>query len=101
MAAVPGCSGLSAEPPSRRENQIIIQGLRALSLPPGELPQIEIGLENVDASMTMQGLALDSLGGMEFCISLELDHGIVVTPENLATFQTVDQLREHIRAQLS
>ena len=38
------------------------------------------------------GLGLDSLGRMEFCIQLELDHGVPLTPDRLLAMHELGEL---------
>ncbi len=79
---------------------MIGSALRSLSLPPQDLEGLEAELRRDHASLPIEHLGLDSLGRMEFCIHLELDHGVVITPETLITLKTVAALIESIQAQL-
>lgn len=81
-----------------RELALIAGALGSLSLPPPNLEELEAELLCHHTTMPLMRLGLDSLGRMEFCIHLELDHGVVITPETLLTIDTVEELIQLIRA---
>lgn len=83
-----------------RELALIAGALESLSLPPPNLAELQAELLSHHAAMPLLRLGLDSLGRMEFCIHLELDHGVVITPETLLTIDTVEELIQLIRARL-
>ncbi|MCP9887547.1 acyl carrier protein [Cyanobium sp. ATX 6A2] len=69
-------------------------------MPPPNLEGLEAELRQHHATLPIERFGLDSLGRMEFCIHLELDHGVVITPETLITMESVEALIQSIRAQV-
>jgi acyl carrier protein len=78
---------------------VLVAALRSLSITPSDLAGIEADLQGDLAALPMRRLGLDSLGSMEFCIHLELDHDVVITPADLLRMQTVQELIAHLRPQ--
>lgn len=71
---------------------LLMQALSALSTPPDDLDGLEARLRAAPVSVPLADLCLDSLGAMEFCIHLELEAGVVVTPDDLVLCASADQL---------
>ncbi|EDY38546.1 hypothetical protein CPCC7001_1425 [Cyanobium sp. PCC 7001] len=99
----PAAEQTDPPPPGAEANQAgvarLMSALQALSIPPSDLGAIETDLQGDLASIPMQRLGLDSLGSMELCIHLELDHGVVITPADLLGMQTVQELIARLRPQ--
>ena len=51
------------------------------------------------AQFPLARLGLDSLGRTEFCIHLELDHGVPLTPDRLAAMQALGELLAFLSGQ--
>lgn len=79
---------------------MVIDALASLSLPPADLPGIRTRLMAGDDFELVDDLGLDSLGAMEFCIQLELEAGLVVTPEDLLITGSVQSLLLLLEARL-
>lgn len=71
----------------------------ALSVPPGNLDAITESLRLRSTVMPISELGLDSLGAMELCIHLELQHGLQVTPADLVMMRSTEQLLAMLRQQ--
>ena len=83
-----------------REISIIISTLKEISLPPNDLNQIQQVLENNNGEDSIDILELDSLGSMEFCIALELNYDISISPEELFICKKVSDLINIISNQI-
>lgn len=83
-----------------REISIIISTLKEISLPPNDLNQIQQVLENNNGEDSIDILELDSLGSMEFCIALELNYAILISPEELFICKKVSDLIKIISNQI-
>jgi hypothetical protein len=77
----------------------LVDALRALSVPPGNLDAITESLRLRSPVMPISELGLDSLGAMELCIHLELEHGLQVTPADLVMMRSTEQLLVMLRQQ--
>ncbi len=77
---------------------LLVSALAALSVPPPGLAHIQTRLEAATAGpapleqLPLAHLGLDSLGRMEFCIHLELDHGVPLTPDRLMAMGELGEL---------
>lgn len=71
---------------------MVMDALGGLSLPPPDLAGIRARLLAGCDSPLVNELGLDSLGAMEFCIHLELEAGLVVTPEDLLITRSTQSL---------
>jgi len=49
----------------------------------------------------MHAIDLDSLGGMEFCIAIELSTGVSIVPHELQELGTLTGVADSIRARLA
>lgn len=72
--------------------RLLLASLSLISLPPPDLQALSEQLHRDPVRLTLADMALDSLGRLEFCISLEVEHGVIVTPETLAPLQDAAQL---------
>ncbi len=79
----------------------VISALAGLSVPPSDLPGIQARLLAGEDSDLVDVLGLDSLGAMEFCIHLELEAALVVTPEDLLVTRTTQSLLLLIESRLA
>lgn len=70
--------------------------LAAVTVPPAGLQRLSGGTPASLEHVPVVELGLDSLGRMEFCIQLELDHGVPLTPERLMAMQEVGELLRFI-----
>lgn len=52
------------------------------------------------AELALDSLGLDSLGWMEFCISIELDSGLELAPSMVAEMETLADVERWIAARL-
>lgn len=96
--------------PSPLSLRVLISGLEAISVPPPELHDLRALLDDspdpVSApggdrplhTLPLQSLGLDSLGRMEFCIQLEIDHGVPLTPDQLVEMSDLGELLAFIEA---
>ena len=76
---------------------VVLTVLGSISQPPERLEDLERLLRAKPQQLTLTDLGLDSLGLLEFCISLEIDHGVVVSPERLVGAHSADQLLRLLR----
>ena len=83
-----------------REFNIHVLGdcLSAMSVPPQGLDKLLDRISSGECLDLLRDLGLDSLGSMEFCIQLEIETGIVVTPEVLIRLKTTDKLLKNIKS---
>jgi acyl carrier protein len=79
---------------------LLLQALSALSTPPDDLVGLEARLRTDEGSVLLAELRLDSLGAMEFCIHLELESGVIVTPEELILCGSAEQLLSLVRLRM-
>ena len=78
----------------------LLSALGALSVPPPGLAELQQRLSPAAADgpalplepWPLARLGLDSLGRMEFCIHLELDHGVPLTPDRLLAMGELGEL---------
>jgi hypothetical protein len=78
----------------------LLSALAALSVPPPGLAELQHRLSAAAADgpalplepLPLAQLGLDSLGRMEFCIHLELDHGVPLTPDRLLAMDELGEL---------
>ena len=81
--------------PDRREGcglEILRKCLSAMSVPPQGLDDLLKKIASGESFDLLRDLGLDSLGSMEFCIQLEIETDLVVTPEDLIRLKTTDEL---------
>ena len=83
-----------------KEISILIDCLKEISLPPNDLNKIKQLLEKNNGEDSIDLLELDSLGTMEFCIAIELNHNIVITPEDVFLCDKVSDLIKIIKNQI-
>lgn len=76
---------------------MVLAVLGSISQPPDRLESLEVLLRAEPQRLTLTDLGLDSLGLLEFCIGLEIDHGVVVSPERLVGVHSADQLLRLLR----
>jgi acyl carrier protein len=74
----------------------LLSALAAISMPPSDLDHVAEVLEHDPAALSLADLGLDSLGSLEMCIALELDHGVLITPETLGGLRDAGQLLRRI-----
>ena len=77
---------------------LLLAALAAISQPPADLHELEQQLRQDPARLSLADLGLDSLGRLEACIALEIDHGVLITPEALAPLSDAEQLLNRIAA---
>jgi hypothetical protein len=77
---------------------LLLAALASISVPPPDLDKWMLVLRSEPAHVTLEELGLDSLGRMEACITLEIDHGVLITPEEMASLYSADQLLCRIAA---
>ncbi|MFM7549846.1 MAG: hypothetical protein ACKO8I_13460 [Cyanobacteriota bacterium] len=75
---------------------LLLAALGSISVPPPDLAQLEVALQADPAQLTLVDLGLDSLSRIEACINLEIDHGVLITPETVASLHSADQLLRSI-----
>lgn len=76
----------------------LVATLASISLPPPDLDRLAEMLRRDPARLSLADLGLDSLGRLEACIALEIDQGVVITPETVAALHGADQLLGRIAA---
>ncbi len=74
----------------------LLAALASISLPPPDLDGLAESLRRDPRSLTLVDLGLDSLGRLEACIALEIDQGVLITPETVAPLHSADQLLQRI-----
>ena len=79
---------------------ILIDSMEEISLPPKDLDKIKQVLKKNKEEDSIEILELDSLGTMEFCIAIELNHNIVITPEDIFLCAKVSELIKIIKHQI-
>jgi hypothetical protein len=89
---------ISAQSESLQDSvSALVAALSVLSVPPSNLDAIAESLRSRSPVMPISELGLDSLGAMELCIHLELEHGLDVTPADLVMMRSTEQLLEMLR----
>lgn len=72
--------------------QLVVEALRAANVPglddDPRIGQFVAGTGDVD----LAELDLDSLGAMEFCIYIEVNHGVSIVPDTLREIATLGKL---------
>ena len=63
-------------------------------------PAITEAITSGDRTIRIDQLKFDSLAWMEFCISVELQSGQELTPEDIAKMRYVFEIEEWLRARL-
>jgi len=86
------------DPGHRVALDVLIDGLRAQSVPCPALDALVDRLGTDARAIPLGDLDFDSLGLMEFCIHLELDHGVPITPDDVLEMTLVGQLLDAITA---
>ena len=76
----------------------LVAALASISLPPPDLDRLAEALRRDPARLSLADLGLDSLGRLEACIGLEIDQGVLITPETVASLHSADQLLRRIAA---
>ncbi len=71
---------------------LLLTSLASISQPPPDLEGLAEILKRDPGRLSLAELGLDSLGRLEFCIALEIDQGVVITPEAMASLHGADQL---------
>ena len=79
---------------------ILIEAFKKISLSPKNLKKIKKVLEEDNGDESIDLLELDSLGTMELCIVMELDHNILITPEDVFLCEKVSELIYIIKNQI-
>ena len=79
---------------------ILIDSLEEISLPPKDLDKLKKVLKNNNEEDSIDLLELDSLGTMEFSIVMELNHNIIITPEDIFLCAKVSELIKIIKNQI-
>jgi hypothetical protein len=74
----------------------LLAALSSISLPPSDLDQVAAMLRDDPAALSLADLGLDSLGSLEMCIALELNHGLLLTPDLLGGLSDAGQLLRRI-----
>jgi hypothetical protein len=75
---------------------VLVAALEAVTVPPAGLPALRAAPQASLERFPLAGLGLDSLGRMEFCIQLELDHGVPLTPDRLVAMAELGELLRFI-----
>lgn len=99
----------SASTELRAALPVLRSALAAITVPPPGLADLQARLEDEAPGpglplspaleqFPLASLGLDSLGRMEFCIHLELDHGVPLTPDRLAVMQGLGELLAFLAA---
>lgn len=82
--------------PSVAARSVLLSALAAITVPPPGLAVLQARLADGQGlppeGIPLADLGLDSLGRMEFCIQLELDHGVPLTPDRLAAMDDLGAL---------
>jgi len=74
----------------------LIAALASISLPPPDLQSLGDTLRQDPGRLSLVDLGLDSLGRLETCIALEIEQGVLITPETVAALHGADQLLRRI-----
>jgi hypothetical protein len=77
---------------------VLLEALRAARSgvePPSEIAK---AISSGGRELTIEELGLDSLGWMEFCISVELQTKLELTPTEIAGMRQVSEIEEWLRA---
>lgn len=90
-------SDTEAAAPAREAGlAVVLSALAAVTVPPSGLVALRGGTLPSLQRFPLAALGLDSLGRMEFCIRLELDHGVPLTPDRLVAMQELEELLRFI-----
>jgi acyl carrier protein len=81
--------------------QIVADALNAASIPGLSNHLGLMSFISGDSDIQLSSLEMDSLGKMEFCIYIEIHHGVSIVPDRLDEFKTLDKLAAHIEVNLS
>lgn len=76
----------------------LIDSLLAQSVPGSLIDQVISRLRADAEAMSLAELDFDSLGLMEVCLHLELDHGVPLTPDDVLQLTSVSDLLDAITA---
>ena len=79
--------------------QAVLEALRA-SVPGAFDDAVGRSFLAGDLDVDLDGLGMDSLARMEFCIAIELATGVTLLPAQLAELATTDAIQRRIRAEL-
>ena len=79
---------------------MVISALRAAADWRQSVPAVEQAILAGDPAVPLDRLEFDSLAWMEFCISVELQSRLELTPADIASMQHVSEIEEWLRARL-
>lgn len=75
-----------------------MDSLLAQSVPGQGVDELIARLRRQAETMELVELGFESLGLMEFCLHLELDHGVPLTPDDVLELAAVSELLDAISA---
>ena len=76
----------------------LVDSLLAQSVPGTDIDALIVQLRSQADTMPLEALGLESLGLMEVCLHLELDHGVPITPDDVLALGSVSDLLDAITA---
>ncbi|MCP9928328.1 acyl carrier protein [Cyanobium sp. CH-040] len=76
----------------------LVDSLLAQSVPGADIDAVIAQLRSQAETMALEELGLESLGLMEVCLHLELDHGVPLTPDDVLLMKSVRELLDAISA---
>jgi hypothetical protein len=85
---------------SDKVRDMLLVALRAARNGVAPEPALAEAVAGGDRSIPIDRLHFDSLAWMEFCISIELQSGQALTPEDIENMRYVCEIEEWLRAKL-
>jgi hypothetical protein len=85
---------------SDRVRDMLLVALRAARNGVAPSPTLAEAVAAGDRSILIDRLHFDSLAWMEFCISIELQSGQALTPEDIENMRYVFEIEDWLRAKL-
>lgn len=85
---------------TKHTRQIVADALNAASIPGLSNHSGLMSFISGDSDIKLSSVEMDSLGKMEFCIYIEINHGVSIVPDRLDEFETLDKLAAHIEVNL-
>jgi acyl carrier protein len=85
---------------SDRARAIILTAVKAGRASGLLAPDVERAIEERQAGLRLDALGLDSLGWMEFCISVELESGLELALDDVGRMELISEIENWVRTRL-
>lgn len=80
--------------------KMVLEALQATNLPDSTILNFQNSIKTL-VDMSVNDLTIDSLAMMEFCIHLEINSGVFITPNELENCRLISDLLSAIENQIS